>query len=92
MSEIIYKYPLEVIDEQMVAMPEGARILSAQWQGRGLVAWAVVDPLAKPVQRRVRVVGTGNPMPEFDGSYVSTVQEPGRPFVWHVFADRPSPP
>jgi hypothetical protein len=89
MAGIIYKYSLEITDEQWVTMPTGARILSTQWQGDGLVAWAIVDPKAAPRPQMVRVIGTGNPMPEFSDHFVfvGTVQEPARPLVWHVFSD-----
>lgn len=91
--KVIYKYPLMLTDRQKIDMPEGARPLSAQWQGRKnvlwgqAVLWALVDTdaMTRPVD--VRIIGTGNQMPADMRShtYVGTVQEPDEPLVWHVF-------
>lgn len=40
----IYKYPLDVTDRQVIAMPEDAEILTVQVQNGKPMLWAVVDP------------------------------------------------
>lgn len=83
----IYKYKLGIIDEQWIALPFGAKFLSAQFQDGQLYAWALVDPQADDVSTCVRIFGTGQnigqDLPGF--VYLSTVQEGGGLFVWHVF-------
>lgn len=80
----IYKYQLEITDEQEVALPLGAQILSVQMQNGILCLWAFVDSEAYPIARTIRVFGTGNPFPELGThQHLGTVQQP--PCVWHVF-------
>ena len=82
----IYKYPIEITDEQTVSIPIGAQVLSAQMQGTQLCIWAMVDSTNFNCNRRVRIFGTGNPV-ELDSNwkFVDSVQE--RIFVWHVFVE-----
>ena len=81
----IFKYQLELVNEQTVQMPEFAVIISAQAQHRnGLCLWAMVDDgnKAKPVT--IRIIGTGHPIPDAGQLYfISTVQQ--EDLVWHVF-------
>ena len=83
--KVIYKYTLEVTDEQEVKMPAGAQILCVQVQHGRPTLWALVDPEKKLEDRRFFVHGTGNPI-HSDAKvkcYIGTVQING--FVWHVF-------
>ena len=82
----IYKYPIEITDEQTVSMPVGGQVLSAQMQGTHLCIWALVEAGNFNCNRRVRIFGTGNPV-ELDNNwkFVDSVQE--RIFVWHVFVE-----
>jgi hypothetical protein len=82
----IYKYPIEITDEQTVSMPIGAQVLSAQMQGTQLCIWALVEVGNINCDRRVRIFGTGNTV-KLDGNwkFVDSVQE--RIFVWHVFVE-----
>lgn len=80
----IWKFPLEITDEQTVKMPATANIIAVQFQGEQLMLWAVVDPKVTFANVVVRIVGTGNPFPDAnDCRFVGTVQQ--GPFVWHVF-------
>ncbi len=87
MARKIYKYPLEITDQQTILMPAGARILSAQYQGPQLVIWALVSLDATPTRRYIWIIGTGNPMPSKVLNHIDTVQMPGQPIVWHVFEE-----
>jgi hypothetical protein len=82
----IYKYLLEITDEQTVSMPMGAQVLSAQMQGIQLCIWALVEVGNVNCDRRVKIFGTGNTV-KLDGNwkFVDSVQE--RIFVWHVFVE-----
>lgn len=95
----IHKFPIEITDEQVVQMPAGARVLTAQVQpvpgdldstlGGPVCLWALVENDNAMVPRRVSVRGTGHPMADKRGAgpdaedYVGTVQ--GNGLVFHVF-------
>jgi hypothetical protein len=80
----IYKYPFRIQDEQMLAMPEGAQILSVQMQGTIPTIWALVASEAPLKPRKIEVYGTGHEIVDLNSlQYLGTVQERG--FVWHIF-------
>lgn len=83
----IYKYPLEVTDTQFVELPLGAEILTVQMQGNQLCLWALVNPSPDVFKknRRIEIVGTGNPVPAGDLKYISTFQMLGGGLIFHVF-------
>lgn len=86
---VIWKYPLAMADQQVVAMPFNADILTVQDQHDGLQLWAIVDPDAERETRTIEIIGTGNPMPELGDdlarTHIATVQTRGGSLVWHVF-------
>lgn len=80
----IYKYPIDIRDEQLVKMPKDAKILTVQMQGDNPTLWALVDEKAEKEYRKIRIIGTGHPIPDADSlTYIGTIQE--RMFLWHVF-------
>ena len=85
----IWKYPLDVTDEQGITMPDGAVILTVQTQNEKPCLWAIVDPLAPHRIRRFAMIGTGNPADVLDvipgPHYVGTFQLMGGGLVFHVF-------
>ena len=83
----IFKYPLEITDTQFVELPLGAEILTAQIQGDQLCLWAIVNTLPGAVKknRRIEIIGTGNPMPTGELKYISTFQMMGGGLIFHVF-------
>ena len=83
--DTIWKFELEIIDEQMVEMPEGAIILAVQAQYDKPWLWARVNPHAKPTQRKIMTHGTGHEVPETTGSHLGTYQIQGGRYVFHVF-------
>lgn len=64
MARRIWKFSLRGGEDFFAEMPAGARVLSAGWQSREFVVWAVVDPAAPSKIRRFHVAGTGHPFPE----------------------------
>lgn len=83
-DKAIWKFPLLLIDApQLVMMPEGAEILTAQMQGNSVCVWALVNTKAPTERRFFEIAGTGNRMPDANRRYVSTTQS--GPLVWHVF-------
>lgn len=79
----IWKFELEVSDEQTIAIPQGAQLLHAGVQGEQLCLWAIVDPNAPTVNRHIGIRGTGHPCEFNIMSHIGTVMMP--PFVWHLF-------
>lgn len=82
----IFKYPIEITDEQKIDMPQGAQILSAQMQNDKLCLWAAVDDNFTSAPIVIRVLGTGHPVPDIEGlRYIGTAQDQRLGLVWHVF-------
>jgi len=81
----IWKYELEITDEQVIEIPRLSTILSVANQGGKLCLWVEVDPSQRTVARHFLIVGTGHPITvdanlrRFIGSVLIG------PFVWHVF-------
>lgn len=91
MPRSIWKFPLPM--RGGVEMPKGARILSVHMQNGQPQVWALVDPQAPLVKRRLRVYGTGwdvldDPVGVFLGTYLIE----GGQYVFHVFDAGESPP
>ncbi len=87
----IWKFPLQLVDEQILNMPDTAHILTVQVQRDIPCLWAIVDPSdVSRRPRRVAIVGTGNPVPDWAhlGNYVSTFQLIAGSLIFHVFVTR----
>jgi len=75
----IYKVPLN----NFVKIQKGARLLTAQLQGKAIVIWYECDKDAPLITRVLETVGTGWEMDEISGTYLATVQQ--NSFVWHIY-------
>jgi len=83
---IIWKFPLEVTDWQIVKMPIGAKILDVQVQHGGICLWALCDENAEKESRHFLIFGTGEGnLPDYPGEYIATVQKEGGSLIWHIF-------
>lgn len=87
----IYKYNLEVQDEQELLLPTGAKILSVANQRETIVLYALVDKEIKTEEVFKFVVrGTGHPV-DFqidDYTFLGTVKLMNGSFMFHVFFKR----
>lgn len=83
----IWKYPLKVVDQQTIRMPERAQILSVQTQNGTPCIWALVQPDAVLLPRTINTFGTGHPIDGNPGAFVGTYQLQGGALVlvFHVF-------
>lgn len=82
----IYKYKLELKDEQEIVMPALANILCVQMQNGSPHIWAQLDSNASPQTRTIGIFGTGNPIPPYKNMYyIGTFQIHGAGLVFHVF-------
>jgi len=84
----IWKYPLDVIDTQVILMPEGAEILSVAIQRDIPCVWVKVDQNAKLQPRDIHIRGTGHPLYGYEGKFIGSFQLDGGAFVFHVFEGR----
>jgi hypothetical protein len=82
---MIWKYELQITDEQTILMPGQAKILSAANQNGKLCIWAMVDTEQPIAPKYFSVIGTGHPLSEDFPlrKFIDTVII-GQ-FVWHVF-------
>ncbi len=83
----IWKWNLPITDNQALKMPVGAKILSVQVQHDNCCLWALCDD-SKGVpseNREIAIYGTGNPIPDNPGKYISTFQLLDGDLVFHVF-------
>ncbi len=84
MSKTIWKYELQMKDQQTIEMPKGAELLSVQVQFGIPVLWALVNPDAELVSRRIGTHGTGHSI-QHGGRFIGTYQVCNGELVFHVF-------
>lgn len=83
----IWKYELQIVDEQVLEMPRMAVPLSVKLQYGVACLWAEVDSSEKTERRKVFCCGTGNPMKDMtECLFIGTVIQ-GQ-FVWHFYIER----
>ena len=88
MTRIIFKYPLETTDQQVIQIPSGAFPLCVQVQSGVPCLWAMVDDSQPTEPYTFRVIGTGRPINDAEGFlYVGTYQLHGGALVFNVFID-----
>ena len=88
MKKTIWKFELEIGDNQKLEMPIGAEILSVQTQNETPCLWALVDPDADQETRHFEVYRTGHPVHYDMGisrNYIGTFQLQSGLLVLHVF-------
>lgn len=86
MSKTIWKFPVQVTDEQQVSMPFSAKIRYVAAQGDIACLWAEVDSSSpKMRERTIRIYGTGHPMPEDPGAYIGSFMLQGGALVFHAY-------
>lgn len=83
----IYKYPIEIQDEQVVLLPTGAKILTVQTKSGKAFLWAMVNPtMPNDMAVTIRIFGTGHTIQDADRlEYIGTIQMCGGALVFHVF-------
>ena len=82
----VWKYELNA-DVNVLSLPRGAQFLQAQVQYGMPIIWALVDPECEPEERRLLVVGTGEPFQAamHDIVHRGTFQMDNGHLVYHVF-------
>jgi len=92
MSQAIWKFPLEIVDEQEIDMPIGAKIITVKNQNKKPCLWAICNVDSQYEKRKFKIYGTGHQHNLIEGDYIGSVQiyhdMPNNSlmqFVWHVF-------
>ncbi len=86
MPKTIWKFPVQVTDEQQVSMPSSAKIRHVAVQGDIACLWAEVDVSAPQMgERTIRIYGTGHPMPENPGDYIGSFMLHDGALVLHAY-------
>lgn len=81
---VVWKYPLRLVDKDVVRMPRHAEVVLVDSQGDSLCLWAIVNPDNVREERTFRIVGTGHHMDSGPGvTHVGSCQQGWS--VWHVF-------
>lgn len=84
----IWKFPIEVTDEQVIEVPRDPKWLTVQTQAGTPCLWALVNTDNPKSKVTVKVVGTGHDASKVLGSHhVGTFQIPQHGLVFHVFAE-----
>jgi hypothetical protein len=82
--DTIYKYPIEITDEQTLSIPAAFDPLHVGLDPNGAPClWCAVDSNRIKRDVKVAVVGTGNHLPQDVKRHVGSFVQ--GPFVWHVF-------
>ena len=83
----VYKFPLDIADEQVVLMPKGSKVLTVQVQKGKLYLWAECNPNEPNMdERSILIRGTGHPInDEIEKEYIGTIQMCDGSLVFHVF-------
>ena len=87
----IYKYPIQLLDQQVLTLPKDAEFLSAGFQDGNLMVWArvLVSDLglseSETEGRSVAIFGTGHSIPPnlADAPHIGTIFD--EDMVWHIF-------
>jgi hypothetical protein len=86
----IWKFPLEITDEQEINVPVGAKILCLQMQEGLPCLWVQVNPQASTYPMRIVMYGTGHEITDTPNlRYLGSFQCYGGTFVSHVFEQVP---
>ena len=83
----IWKWELDITDEQDIVAPLATKFLDVQWQYDTIAIWGMFDCRIEHdlVPRNILIYGTGHRMTLGNAQYIGTVQESDRRLVWHVF-------
>lgn len=84
----VFKYGLEITDEQIIRAPRDWHPLSVQVQNGEPVLWVLVDDSALEVEHHVFVHGTGHHVHHLAEEFVSTFQLSDMGLVFHVFVGK----
>jgi len=85
----IWKFDLDIIDEQEIDVPATHRILAVQTQDNIPRLWAIVDPEGEKRKIKLYCYGTGHTIDvEKIGHHIGTVQVLEGEYIFHFFLSK----
>lgn len=87
MARTVWKYELDVTDEQKIELPVGAKLLHVGVQRGKPCLWAEVNPDAATAEHTIITVGTGHRLPDTNVEHVGTYLLLDGDFVGHVYQE-----
>ena len=84
----IYKYTLDIVDKQVIEIPQGFYILSLKVQNGKICLWVIVDPDNESEKIHFAMVGTGVDLWCYSWYFIDTVLLNSGDLVFHVFYKR----
>ena len=82
----VWKYKLDLVDNQVIKLPSLSRPLRAGLDGSGeLMLWVLVETENELVDHGFRIAGTGHPIDMPIPSYLNTVTTSEGKLFRHVF-------
>lgn len=83
--QTIYKYKLEILNEQSVDLPKGSQILACMMQRDVPHLWVQVDMESPSCRRMISMRDTGQRLHGEEGKYIGTIMTDSGAYVQHVF-------
>ena len=84
-ENIIYKYQLELVEHQVIKVPNRRIILDIRIQDELYYVWALVDNRLEDKDLSIYLRGTGTSDNMQDKRYITTLQD--KHMMWHFFTD-----
>lgn len=82
----IWKFELEIVDDQSIKLPRDSKILAVQTQNDNPCIWVLVNPDNDKEKVHIRIIGTGHPIEDnFNGKHIGTFQVLNGSGIFHVF-------
>jgi hypothetical protein len=83
----IYKYPVQIEDEQTIEIPLLSKVLTVQIQHGKPYIWVAVDTDSKVVPFKFKLYGTGHPITNDSNysTYIGTFQLCSGDLVFHLY-------
>jgi hypothetical protein len=84
LKRTIYKYPLSIVDMQVIYEIRLDRVLHVGLDPQGTpCVWCEVNNVERQSQLVIYIVGTGNEVPAGATDHIGSFVQ--GPFVWHVY-------
>ena len=84
-ENIIYKYQLELVEHQVIKVPNRRIILDIRIQDELYYVWSLVDNRLEDKDLSIYLRGTGTSDNMQDKRYITTLQD--KHMMWHFFTD-----
>jgi hypothetical protein len=82
----IFKYQIHPLDNQIIEIPKGGKVLSFKVKGNKMFIWVLLHPEHTLEKRYFKIFGTGDKInQEFPATYIGTACMGD--YVWHLFEE-----